>query len=244
MNPLLVILCEAWKNPSGFIGVCVAQHEVFRMRSIKSFVLRQGRMTDRQKIAIEKYWPVYGLESKNGPLRVEKIFQRSAPIFLEIGFGMGTSLAIMAQQHPENNYIGVEVHKPGVGSLLDLCHEAQLTNVRVFNEDVNSVLAEAIPDKALQGILIFFPDPWPKQKHRKRRLVQVEFVKKLLPKLQRGGFIHLATDWQDYAEHMQKVMVQIPELSEVAPGARPSTKFEQRGERLGHGIWDLMFTKL
>lgn len=214
------------------------------MRSIKSFVLRQGRMTDRQKLALEQHWPVCGLESKNGLLALPEVFQRKAATFLEIGFGMGTSLAIMAQQHPEHNYIGVEVHKPGVGSLLDLCQEKQLTNIRVFNEDVNTVLAEAIPDDSLQGVFIFFPDPWPKQKHKKRRLVQVEFIKKILPKLQCGGFIHLATDWQDYAEHMQKVMAQIPELNAVAPGARPSTKFEQRGERLGHGIWDLMFTKL
>lgn len=215
------------------------------MRSIKSFVLRQGRMTDRQKLAMEKYWPEYGLRSQNGLLALPLIFQRSAPTFLEIGFGMGNSLAMMAEEHPENNYIGVEVHKPGVGSLLDLCHQAQLTNVRVFNEDVNLVLAQALPDDVLAGIYIFFPDPWPKQRHRKRRLVQVEFIQKLLPKLKQGGFIHLATDWQDYAEQMQKVMAQVPELaSQAAHGERPRTKFEQRGERLGHGIWDLMFTKL
>lgn len=215
------------------------------MRSIKSFVLRQGRMTDRQKSAMENYWSQYGLDSKNGLLNFASTFEREAPTILEIGFGMGNSLAAMAQQHPENNYIGVEVHKPGVGSLLDLCHEAQLTNVRVFNEDVNLVLAEAIPNDSLQGILIFFPDPWPKQKHKKRRLVQVEFVKQLVPKLRQGGFIHLATDWQDYAEQMQRVMAQVAELmGEANANARPRTKFEQRGERLGHGIWDLMFTKL
>lgn len=221
----------------------------FKLRGIKSFALRQGRMTTRQQLAIENYWPLYGIERADEKLDFAKVFNRVAPVVLEIGFGMGDSLSAMALAQPQHNFLGVEVHRPGVGALLDRCHELNLHNVRMINGDVKVVLECQIPDDSLAGIYILFPDPWPKQRHHKRRLVQVEFIRSLLPKLQANGFIHCATDWEHYAQQMLQVMQSVPELENVSATdfytehQRTLTKFENRGKRLGHSIWDLKFRK-
>jgi tRNA (guanine-N7-)-methyltransferase len=219
-------------------------------RSVRSFVIRAGRMTEGQKQAVSELWPQYGLEVADGRLDQQAVFGRVAPLVFEIGFGMGGSLAEMAQAHPEYDYIGVEVHAPGVGNLLKLAQAAELQNLRVYQTDAKDVLQRCIPDGALSCVQIFFPDPWHKKRHHKRRLIQPEFVQELRPKLALGGVLHLATDWEPYALQMMEVL-------EAAPGyrnrfgaaawatrhERPVTKFEQRGERLGHGVWDLMFER-
>lgn len=212
-------------------------------RTIKSFALRQGRMSKRQKAALDHYSDRY-LLSSDQPLTVAE------NTYLEIGFGMGDSLCQMAKAHPENHYIGVEVHRPGVGALLDACVENNIDNIRVFNEDVNVVLAKAIPEASLAGVFIFFPDPWPKKRHHKRRLVQPPFIDALLPKIKPGGLLHLATDWAPYAEQMMTVLSAFSALENAygentfaTETPRFLTKFEQRGKRLGHKIWDLVFIK-
>lgn len=219
------------------------------LRQIKSFVLRQGRLSTAQQKAIDTLWPVYGLENRPPLLDFTSLFRRTANTYLEIGFGMGHSLAHMAKLHPENNYIGIEVHRPGVGALLKLIEENNLTNIRIFNADALEVLQNAIPPNSLAGIYLFFPDPWHKKRHRKRRIVQPEFVAKVANHLTQEGIFHLATDWEDYAQHMMDVLSASEQFENTAgqhaytprPDHRPLTKFEQRGQRLGHGIWDLIF---
>jgi tRNA (guanine-N7-)-methyltransferase len=220
-------------------------------RRIRSFVLRMGRMTPGQERAFERHWSSKGLRRENGPIDFQQVFGRNAPTILEIGFGMGQSLLQMAQQAPERNFIGIEVHRPGVGRLLHGMDEANVQNIRVYCDDAVEVLAQCIPDASLAGVQIFFPDPWHKKKHNKRRLIQPAFVQLLRAKLQLGGVLHLATDWQDYAEQMLAVMSAAPGFRNQAgagyaprPDYRPITKFEQRGERLGHGVWDLLFEKV
>lgn len=221
-------------------------------RTIKSFVIRAGRMTQGQKLAIETGWQDYGLELTETPLNYQQIFGHNGPITLEIGFGMGQSLFTMAQQAPEHNFIGIEVHKPGVGALISLLQEHQLPNVRVFNCDALDVLKQAIPDHSLDRLLLFFPDPWHKARHHKRRIVQTEFVQLVRKKLKIEGIFHLATDWQPYAEHMLEVMQTAEGYQNLAvdnqyiprPAERPKTKFETRGEKLGHGVWDLKFKRI
>ncbi len=220
-------------------------------RTIRSFVLREGRMTDSQKNAIAENWSCYGLDVTGDTLDMKDVFQRRAPTFLEIGFGMGGSLVAMAEVSPENNYIGIEVHRPGVGRLLMDVREKKLTNLKVFNHDAVEVLKQAIADESLDGVFLFFPDPWPKARHHKRRIVQPEFAALVAQKLKPGGFFHMATDWADYAESMLKVMNAMPMYVNRAadggavdkPSYRPRTKFEQRGRRLGHDIWDLIFER-
>ena len=220
------------------------------LRTVKSFVIRIGRMTAAQKQAYETYWPQHGLSSDAGTLDPEKTFGRKAPLVFEIGFGMGQSLVAMAQRHPDWNYIGVEVHPPGVGNILRLAAEAQISNLRVYKADAKAVLEDCIPDATLDRVQIFFPDPWHKTRHHKRRLIQSDFIEELRPKLKVGGVLHLATDWEPYAKHMMKVLSAADGFANCnGAGAwaleheRPPTKFERRGQQLGHGVWDLMFTR-
>jgi tRNA (guanine-N7-)-methyltransferase len=220
-------------------------------RRIRSFVLRAGRMTRGQQRAMDEYWPRWGLELEQGMLDAQAAFGRQAPLVLEIGFGMGQSLSEMAAAAPERNFIGIEVHRPGVGRLLHDLGEQGSVNVRVYCEDAVLVLQQCIADASLEGVQIFFPDPWHKKRHHKRRLIQCEFVSLLASKLKPGGRLHLATDWENYAEHMLAVMAGVPQFNnEAGPGQysprpdyRPLTKFEKRGQRLGHGVWDLIFTR-
>ena len=221
-------------------------------RRIKSFVLRTGRMTDGQRRAYEINLAELGLQRSDGMQNFENTFGRVAPVVLEIGFGMGDSLAEMAANAPENDFIGVEVHTPGVGRLMYLVQDAGLKNVRTYEDDAVEVLAQCIPDNSLSRVQVYFPDPWHKARHHKRRLIQPQFVQAIRSKLNVGGVLHLATDWENYAEHMMDVMSEAEGYSNMAgdreysprPNYRPITKFEKRGERLGHGVWDLLFTKV
>jgi tRNA (guanine-N7-)-methyltransferase len=220
------------------------------LRTVKSFVIRIGRMTAAQKQAYEANWPLHGLSATEA-FDQQKSFGRRAPLVFEIGFGMGQSLITMAQAHPEWNYIGVEVHPPGVGNILRLGAEAGLTNLKVYKADAKAVLADCIADNTLDRVQIFFPDPWHKTRHHKRRLIQHEFVQELRPKMKIGGVLHLATDWEPYAKHMMTVLSAAEGFSNCNGTAaytteheRPPTKFEQRGQRLGHGVWDMMFTRV
>jgi tRNA (guanine-N7-)-methyltransferase len=220
-------------------------------RRIKSFVLRTGRMTDGQKRAYEINSITLGLKREQGMVDFDQVFQRKAPVVLEIGFGMGDSLAEMAAQAPELNFLGVEVHRPGVGRLMYLLDQQNMSNVRAYCDDAVEVLAQCIPDNSLSRIQVYFPDPWHKARHQKRRLIQADFVQVLRQKLQLGGVLHLATDWENYAEHMMEVMTAAEGYRNEAGGTefsprpdyRAITKFEKRGERLGHGVWDLLFSK-
>jgi len=193
--------------------------------------------------------PSYSIPFEEKLLDLDSIFGRSAPTFLEIGFGMGETTAAIAKAHPEYNYIGVEVHTPGVGGLLKQIEELKLTNLRIIQHDVVEVLQNALPAGCLDGVHIFFPDPWPKKRHHKRRLIQQEFIALLCRNLKPGGYIHAATDWKDYAEQILGVLSSEPQLTNTAadyaprPQYRPLTKFEQRGLRLGHGVWDMIFRK-
>jgi tRNA (guanine-N7-)-methyltransferase len=221
------------------------------MRTVRSFVMRAGRTTEGQQKALEEVWPEMGLELKDGAINFAEVFGREAPVVLEIGFGMGASLIEMATQQPDKNYIGIEVHRPGVGRLLASVKELGLTNIRVYAEDAVEVLADCIPDGSLHALQLFFPDPWHKKKHHKRRIVQPEFVQNIRQKLEVGGYFHMATDWENYAEHMMEVMSGAEGFTNKAgegeyspqPEWRPVTKFQKRGERLGHGVWDLMFER-
>lgn len=220
-------------------------------RRIRSFVMRTGRMTPGQQRALEQQWPHYGLEADGQPLDLPRVFGRTAPVTLEIGFGMGDSLLSMAGAAPERDFIGIEVHLPGVGRLINRAHEAGVQNLRVMKDDAVQILEQQIEDGALDRVQIFFPDPWHKKRHHKRRLIQPEFVALLARKLSPGGWLHLATDWGNYAEHMLEVMQAAPDFENTVdegflperPAFRPETKFEQRGKRLGHGVWDLVFER-
>ncbi len=222
------------------------------LRRIRSFVRREGRLTVGQQRALDELWPRFGIEPEAGLLDLDAVFGRSAPRILEIGFGMGDSLAAMAQAHPENDYIGIEVHRPGVGHLLLRMEEFGLSNIRVMCTDAVEVLERQIADGALAGVYLFFPDPWHKKRHHKRRIVQPEFVQLLRRKLTIGGRFHMATDWENYAEHMLAVMSAAEGFQNTSesgdwvprPEYRPITKFERRGERLGHGVWDLIFERV
>lgn len=222
------------------------------IRTIRSFVKREGRLTKGQAGAIERQWPTLGLDYHAQPLELSELFGRTAPVVFEIGFGMGKSLVTMAQQEPTADFIGVEVHRPGVGACLLEAEEQQVTNLRVIEHDAVEVLRDMIPDGSLARVQIYFPDPWHKKRHHKRRIIQPEFVRLLSTKLQVGGKLHLATDWENYAEHMLEVLTGEALLGNLSPTQdyvprpdfRPLTKFEQRGQRLGHGVWDLMFERL
>ena len=220
-------------------------------RRIKSFVLRQGRLSAAQQKAIDSQWPKFGLAVSDELLDLTELFGRDAPTIVEIGFGMGKSLAEMAEANPQQNYIGIEVHRPGIGALLKLVEEKGLTNVRVYNHDAIEVLEKCIPKDALAGVYLFFPDPWHKKRHNKRRIVQPGFVNTIASYLKPGGQFHMATDWQHYAEQMLLQMDAAEGFSNTS-GARHfsadkadrcETKFERRGLKLGHGVWDLIYKK-
>ncbi len=222
------------------------------LRQIKSFVLRQGRLTKGQEQALQTGWPCFGIDETSELLDFSALFANKAPVTLEIGFGNGESLAQMALAAPTRNFLGIEVHTPGVGHLLYLVQKHQLTNVRVMNTDAVEIIQQRIPENSLDRIQIYFPDPWHKKRHNKRRIVQAEFVSLLATRLQTGGVLHLATDWEDYAAAMAEVMQASPDFQTANPTGeafsprpefRPLTKFEQRGLKLGHGVWDLLYLK-
>lgn len=210
------------------------------LKPIRSFVRREGRMTKGQRKALDLLWPKYGMEISDKAINFQ---------VLEIGFGMGQSLLKMAAQHPEQNFLGIEVYRPGIGSLLITLEKQKITNVRIYCADAIDVLHNCIPDNSLEKILILFPDPWPKKKHHKRRLIQTEFVQLLCKKLKTGGHLQIVTDWENYAEHIVGVIHdvgvihELPLLQRIPSDPRPTTKFEERAKRLGHKIWDLTYTK-
>jgi tRNA (guanine-N7-)-methyltransferase len=216
---------------------------------IRSFVTRAGRLSTGQERGLKEFGPQFLVEHKKKALDYEKTFGRKAPVVLEIGFGMGGTTAHIAKVMPEKDFIGVEVHTPGVGSLLKMIGEEGISNLRVIQHDAVEVLRDMIPAGSLAGVHIYFPDPWHKARHNKRRLIQGPFVKTLCEHLAPGGYIHLATDWEDYAVQMLEVLSAEPALQNTAegyapqPSYRPLTKFENRGLKLGHGVWDLVFTK-
>jgi tRNA (guanine-N7-)-methyltransferase len=218
-------------------------------RHIRSYVLRQGRMSDAQHRAYDTGLAQWGIAYTPAPLDFTSAFSRDAPTILEIGFGMGRTTADIAQAHPQNNYLGVEVHTPGVGSLLKEIQVRGLTNIRIIQHDAVEVLTHMLPDDALSGAHIYFPDPWPKKRQQKRRLIQSPLITLLAQKLAPGGYLHCATDWEEYATQMLAVLSAEPTLKNTAEGFaprpewRPTTKFEQRGINLGHGVWDVVFTK-
>ncbi len=220
-------------------------------RKIRSFVRREGRMTDAQQRALQQLWPRFGVES-NARIDLHGLFGRDAPVTLEIGFGNGETLLAMAQASPESDFIGIEVHRPGVGRLLQALDRQDVSNVRVMCDDAVEILQNCIPDHSLQRVLLFFPDPWHKKRHHKRRIVQPGFVELLARKLQHGGLLHMATDWENYAEHMLETVGASRAFRNCAgaghyaekPDYRPTTKFERRGRRLGHGVRDLLFARV
>lgn len=235
-------------------------------RRIHSFVLRDTRLTSGQQAALERLWPRYGIDISHDPVGtapgsaqpsplhdLDTLFGRSAPRVLEIGFGNGDSLVQMAHQQPDIDFIGIEVHRPGVGHCLQGIDRLQLGNLKVIRHDAVAILSHHIPAHALHGVQLYFPDPWHKRKHHKRRIVQPAFIKLLHSRLHSGGYLHMATDWEHYAQHMLKVMSAAQgwrNCSQRADGfvprpeSRPETKFERRGHRLNHGVWDLVFERL
>ena len=213
-------------------------------RTVRSYVLRQGRVTAGQERALAELMPRYGIAFKDEWLRPAAVFGRAAPVVLEIGSGMGETTARIAQERPGTDFIAVEVHGPGVGSLLRRIEEQRLRNLRVIRHDALEVLEKMIPDASLAGIHLFFPDPWPKKRHHKRRLVQPAFAALAARKLAPGGILHAATDWDDYAAQMLEVLSGTPDFArEQGAAARPSTKFELRGLRLGHKVHDFIFRR-
>jgi tRNA (guanine-N7-)-methyltransferase len=216
-----------------------------QQRTIRSFVRREGRMTRAQERALARLWPRYGLDATHR-LDLDACFGRNAPRTLEIGFGNGDALACLAQREPDTDFIGIEVHRPGVGHLLLELERRELDNVKVIRADAVQALAHCLSESSLNRVLVFFPDPWPKKRHHKRRIVQPAFIEQLARILRPGGLLHLATDWEDYARHMHDVMggtAQFRNCAVPCPDYRPETKFEQRGRRLGHSVWDLFFER-
>ena len=222
-----------------------------RERSIRSFVLRQGRTTEAQKRAFVEHWPRYGLDYTGQPRDFDVAFGRHAPRVLEIGFGNGEQVEFAAAREPDRDFIGIEVHGPGVGRLLNALAVAKLGNVRLYQHDAVEVLRHEVADGSLDELRVYFPDPWHKKRHHKRRLIQDEFARLLCAKLRPGGILHLATDWEHYAEQMLDVLDAIPGLENTAgprgtvprPEWRRQTHFETRGQRLGHGVWDLVYRR-
>jgi tRNA (guanine-N7-)-methyltransferase len=220
-------------------------------RRIRSFVLRAGRVTQAQERALADLWPIFGVDFDGRALDLDKVFGRSAPRCLEIGFGTGEVIGSLARAHPETDHLGIEVHRSGVGRLLLQAREQTLSNLRIVCHDAVEVLTSSVADRSFDTILVFFPDPWHKKRHHKRRLIDAAFVETLANKLRTGGMLRLATDWQEYAEQMRSVCNGCGALvSQSADGGyvqrpdfRPPTRFERRGERLGHGVWDLAYVK-
>ena len=220
-------------------------------RHIRSFVLRKGRLTVAQQHALDELWPHYGIEKRETVLDFDDHFERCAEVIVEIGFGNGESTWKMAQQEPEKNFIGIEVHEPGVGHLLMALEEHAIDNVRIAREDAVPFLEKRITDGSLAGVRIYFADPWPKKRHHKRRIIQPEFVRQLARCMAKGAILHLATDWQPYADHVLEVMQTSSDFVNLSssgdycerPDWRTRTKYEQRGERLGHEVRDLLFER-
>jgi len=225
--------------------------EVEHPRSIRSFVLRGGRITEAQQRALELLWPRFGIDYAPGILDFDAAFGRAAPRSVEIGFGNGDNLAALAAAHPERDYLGIEVHRPGVGRLLLTVQERQLSHVRIICHDAVEVMQRQIPPDSLDEVLILFPDPWQKKRHHKRRLVQTPFVELVAQRLRPGGVLRLATDWQPYAQAALEVLGASALLRNLSPDGsfvprpaeRQPTRFEKRGERLGHDVWDLAFAR-
>jgi tRNA (guanine-N7-)-methyltransferase len=226
-------------------------HADARRRAIRSFVVRAGRMTVAQQRAWAELWPRYGVETAGELLDFATMFGRDARRTLEIGFGNGESLVALAAAHPERDYLGIEVHRPGVGHLMLRAEELGLANLRAICRDAVEVLQQCIPAGSLDEVLLYFPDPWPKKRHHKRRIVQPDFVALVASRLRPGGVLRMATDWQPYAEHMLEVASACESLRNESadggyaarPDSRPVTRFERRGQRLGHGVWDLAFSR-
>jgi tRNA (guanine-N7-)-methyltransferase len=218
-------------------------------RPIRSYILRQGRTTAAQTRAHRELLPIWGIPFRPEPIDLQRAFQRAAPKVLEIGFGMGETTASIAAAHPEVDYLCVEVHTPGVGSLLNRIAALGLRNVRIIQHDAVPVLESMILPAALDGVHIFFPDPWPKKRHHKRRLIQPAFVALLASRMKPGAYVHVATDWEDYAQQILSVLGEEPALGNTVdgfarrPDTRPATKFERRGVALGHRVWDVVFRK-
>ncbi|OOE90213.1 tRNA (guanosine(46)-N7)-methyltransferase TrmB [Salinivibrio sharmensis] len=221
------------------------------IRKVRSFVRREGRLTKGQEQALSESWPTMGIDFEATELDWQQVFGNDNPVVLEIGFGMGASLVEMAKNAPEKNFVGIEVHTPGVGACLMAAREAGVTNLRVMCHDAVEVFEQMLPKESLDTVQLFFPDPWHKKRHHKRRIVQLPFAEMVRDKLKVGGVFHMATDWENYAEHMIEVMEAAPHYQNMAqdglyvprPDDRPLTKFEQRGQRLGHGVWDIKYTR-
>ncbi len=223
----------------------------YKKKAVRSYVIRAGRMTDGQKKAFDQWWPEYGLSLHDGEIAPEEVFGRKAPLVVEVGFGMGASLLEMAQNEPDKDFIGIEVHPPGVGRIISCAGEVGIKNLRIYLADAVDVLTDCIPESSVSRFQLFFPDPWHKKKHNKRRIVQQPFAALVREVLSADAHFHMATDWEDYADHMMEVMSLAPGYENSAgpylfseiPEYRPNTKFEARGERLGHGVWDIIFRK-
>lgn len=215
--------------------------------AIRSYVLREGRFTKSQRAALQKHWPAYGIDTSCGVLDVQTLFTRPQPVVLDIGFGDGEELAALASACPHLNFLGVEVYRPGVGALLQKIVAGRLENVRVLRKDAVAVLEEHIAPSSLAAVLIWFPDPWPKRRHHKRRLVQIGFIRRVAEGLEAGGELSLATDWPSYAQHIEAVLDSCDRFEKAGAsalvGERPSTKFERRGLRLGHKVFAQVYRK-
>ena len=223
----------------------------YRKKSIRSYVVRAGRMTEAQRKAFATGWTHYGLKLADGAIDIGAVFGRDGPKVVEIGFGMGDSLLQMAAAAPSTDFIGIEVHPPGVGTLINAAQTQGIDNLRVYLADANDVLEDCLAPQSIDRLQLYFPDPWHKKKHNKRRIVQPQFVQLVRNKLRCNGILHMATDWQPYAEQMLETLDQAEGFENTAgignyalrPAYRPMTKFERRGERLGHGVWDLIYQK-
>jgi len=235
-----------WKTPQTVMPDANPPH-----RTIRSFVLREGRLTPGQQRAFEQIWPIFGIPFDNAPLDLPLLFGNDAPVYMEIGFGDGESLAQMAARNPDINYLGVEMHRPGIGHLLLQIEQQALTNLRLIRHDAVEVMHRGLANASLTGLYLFFPDPWHKRRHNKRRILQPAMVNQIARVLRSGGVFHAATDWEEYARHMMRVMTTSGDFENCAgvnqyaprPGYRPLTKFEQRGQRLGHNVRDLIFLR-
>ena len=217
------------------------------LRQIRSFVRRSGRITEAQRKALVDLMPRFGLDFSENQVDLGVVFGRTARKVLDIGFGDGEALLTAAANNPSIDYLGVEVHNPGIGHLLLLLEQARLTNVRIIHRDVVEVLSNMLPDVCLDGVNVYFPDPWPKKRHHKRRLVQPVIASEFARVIKAGGTLHLATDWENYAEHMKQVIGSTGAFARLATEidlVRPPTKFERRGQRLGHSVWDLIYERL
>jgi tRNA (guanine-N7-)-methyltransferase len=235
--------------PNGPLVSNFSSPETVTHPPIRSYVLRQGRFSPGQQRAHAELMPRFGISYSPHPMDFAQVFARQAPVVAEVGFGMGETTARIAAANPQVNYLGIEVHAPGVGSLLKHVAEAGLENVRIVQHDAVEVMREMVPPASLAAIHVFFPDPWPKKRHHKRRLLQPAFVSLAASRLVPGGIFHVATDWEEYAQEVLAVFASTPALENTSegfaarPATRPETKFERRGLNLGHGVWDVVFRR-